>query len=101
MNVSNLEGKDLDYWMYKHACEVLDNNGSQSEFDTAYGEGKFHFSEDRSLLADLMETYTINVQRLAGEWLASTSGQSYYADTPLIAACRLVVGLKFGNTVSE
>ena len=101
MNVATLEGKDLDYWMYKHACVVLENTASTEEFESGYTKGQFRFSEDKGLLFDLMETYLINVQRLAGEWLASTSGQSYYADTPLVAACRLVVGLKYGNTVSE
>lgn len=101
MNVATLEGKELDFWVYKNACEVLEKKGSKEEFDAGYSEGKFHFHEDKALLADLMETYTINIQRLAGEWLASTSGQSYYADTPLIAACRLVVALRFGTSVSE
>lgn len=101
MNVATLEGKELDFWMYKNACEVLEKNASKEEFDSGYSAGKFHFYEDKALLVDLMETYTINIQRLAGEWLASTSGQSYYADTPLIAACRLVVALRFGSSVTE
>lgn len=99
MNVANLLGEQLDYWMYCHASKVMGEAPSKGDFEKAYTDGKFHFSADRALLADLMETYNINIQRLAGEWLASTSGNSYYGDTPLIAACRLVIGLTFGKTV--
>ncbi|PCJ45589.1 MAG: hypothetical protein COA99_04500 [Moraxellaceae bacterium] len=101
MNVATLEGKELDYWMYKHACEVLENNGTKEEFESGYADGRFHFCEDKALLPDLLETYTINLQRLAGEWLASTSGHSYYADSPLVAANRLVIALRFGSNVEE
>ena len=101
MNVDSLEGEELDYWMYRNACEVLENKASKQDFDSGYAEGKFHFSEDKALLSDLMETYTINIQRLAGEWLASTSGHSYYANSPIIAAIRLVIALRYGTSVSE
>lgn len=101
MNVATLEGKQLDYWMYQHACGVLETQPSEAEFESGYAEGRFQFTEDKALLADLMENYTINVQRLAGEWLASTSGHSYYADSPLVACIRLVVALTFGSTVKE
>ncbi len=101
MNVASLTGEQLDYWMYNHACKVMGQSASKSEFQEGYSQGRFHFSEDRALLADLMETYNINIQRLAGEWLASTSGNSYYGDTPLIAACRLVVALTFGKSVED
>ncbi len=101
MNVADLSGEHLDYWMYQHACKVLDKSGSKEDFDKGYGNGQFHFSSDKALLSDLMETYNINIQRLAGEWLASTAGNSFYGDTPLMAACRLVVALTFGKSVES
>ena len=100
MNVADLSGEELDYWMYQHACKVMEQSSSKDEFDKGYSNGQFHFSSDKALLADLMETYNINIQRLAGEWLASTDGNSFYGDTPLMAACRLIVALTFGKTVS-
>ncbi len=101
MKVANLKGQVLDYWMYQHACKVMDKTASKEAFETGYSTGLFHFSTDKALLVDLMTTYTINIQRLAGEWLASTSGQSYYADCPLEASCRLVVALTFGLEVTD
>lgn len=100
MNVADLSGEQLDYWMYQHACKVLEKAGSKEDFDKGYGNGQFQFSTDKALLVDLMETYNINIQRLAGEWLASTAGNSFYGDTPLMAACRLVVALTFGKSVA-
>lgn len=99
MNVANLEGEQLDYWMYCHACKACGETAAKATFDEGYAQGRYRFSSDRALLADLMETYQINLQRLAGEWLASTAGNSYYGDTPLLASCRLVVALSFGKTV--
>ena len=99
MNVADLTGEELDYWMYQHACKVLAKTGSKQEFEAGYGQGQFQFSSDKALLVDLMETYNINIQRLAGEWLASTAGNSFYGDTPLMAACRLVIALTYGKTV--
>lgn len=100
MNVADLSGENLDYWMYQHACKVLEKGASKEDFDKGYAAGQFGFSTDKALLGDLMETYNINIQRLAGEWLASTAGNSFYGDTPLQAACRLVVALTFGKSVS-
>ena len=99
MNVADLSGEHLEYWMYQHACKVLSKTGSKDEFEKGYANGQFHFATDKALLGDLMETYNINIQRLAGEWLASTAGNSFYGDTPLMAACRLVVALTYGKSV--
>lgn len=99
MNVAELSGEDLDYWMYQHACKVTERSGSREDFDKGYQQGQFKFSTDKALLIDLMETYNVNIQRLAGEWLASTAGNSFYGDTPLIAACRLVIALTYGKSV--
>jgi hypothetical protein len=82
-------------------CKLRNEASSRETFNAGWEEGRFRFSSDRALLADLMETYQINIQRLAGEWLASTAGNSYYGDTPLLAACRLVVGLSFGKVVAD
>lgn len=101
MNVADLSGEDLDYWMYQQACHHLSKAASRADFDAGYAEGKFHFVEDRALLADLIETYQMNIQRIAGDWLASTAGNSFYGDNPIEAACRLVVALTYGKTVSE
>jgi hypothetical protein len=39
----------------------------------------------------MLETYKINVQFLADEWLASNTKASAWGETPLVAACRLVL----------
>ena len=101
MKVANLSGEQLDYWMYQHACKVMEKTASKADFETGYKNGEFQFSTDKALLMDLLQVYNINLQRLAGEWLASTSGHSVYADCPLEAVCRLVVSIQFGNTVEE
>lgn len=101
MKAAELTGRDLDYWMYQHACKVLNKKPTKQEFDQGYGEGKFHFSEDLSLLQELMVTYTIRVQYLAEEWLASNTTSSVYGETPIQAVCRLVVINQFGQDVSD
>lgn len=99
MKVSELEGEKLDYWMYRHACQVLDKEHSKGEFEEGYQKGEFRFSTDKAILPDLLELYTINVQRLAGEWLASTPDSSVYGETPILAVCRLVIIMNFGSEV--
>lgn len=86
-----LVGQALDYEMYRHACKVTGETPSQGDFESGYSEGRFHFHQDKALLVDLIETYKINVQFLANEWLASTTKGSAWGETPLIALCRLVV----------
>ena len=101
MKSAALSGKDLDYWMYRHACKVLEKTPTDSEFNDGHGQGKFQFSQDASLLQDLMTQYEIRVQFLADEWLASTTSNSVYGATPLEAACRLTVIIHFGAEVSK
>lgn len=101
MNVAELSGEQLDYWMYLQACNLMDKTGNKADFDAGYSEGKYHFLDDRALLMDLVETYQMNIQRIAGDWLASSAGSSFYGDSPLVAACRLVVALTYGKTVDE
>lgn len=79
--------------MYQHACKVSGKTPSQNEFELGYTEGKFHFHQDKALLLDLIETYKINTQYLAQEWLASTAYGSAWGETPLVAVCRLVLAL--------
>ncbi len=91
MKTSELTGRALDYAMYKHACKVSGRDASEAEFDQGYQQGQFHFHQDKALLLDLVETYKINTQYLAQEWLASTTKASAWGETPLIAVCRLVL----------
>ena len=91
MKINDLSGESLDFAMYQHACAVTGEKGSESAFKAGYGEGKFHFHSDKTLLLDLVETYRLNIQFLANEWLASTTSGSAWGETPLIAACRLVL----------
>ncbi|MAR92756.1 MAG: hypothetical protein CML06_18020 [Pseudomonadales bacterium] len=79
--------------MYCHACKVSGKDPSQEEFEAGYQNGQFRFHQDKALFLDLVETYRINTQYLAEEWLASTTSGSAWGDTPLIAACRLVLAL--------
>ena len=91
MNIAELRGEALDYEMYRHACKVSGKQASKEEFDGGYGNGQFRFHQDEALLLDLVETYRINVQFLANEWLASNERSSVWGDTPLVAVCRLVL----------
>lgn len=93
MKTTELTGQALDYEMYQHACKVSGKTPSQAEFDEGYAKGQFHFHQDKALLLDMVETYKINTQYLAQEWLASTTRGSAWGDTPLIAVCRLVISL--------
>ena len=91
--IEEVSGKQLDYKMYEYACRVLDRKPSVESFEKGYSNGQFHFSTDASLLVDLMQRYKINLQQLAGEWLASTTQGSVYSPNPVEAACRLVLKL--------
>ncbi|MBA53109.1 MAG: hypothetical protein CMK89_01525 [Pseudomonadales bacterium] len=95
MKTSELTGRALDYAMYKHACKVSGKAPTDAEFDQGYKSGQFHFHQDKALLLDLVETYKINTQYLAQEWLASTTKASAWGETPLIAVCRLVLALSY------
>ncbi len=97
LTVESLSLKQLDYWMYQHASQLLNEAANQQCFLDGYERGRFHFSSDSALLADLMHQYAINIQQLAGEWLASNTQASIYGSTPTEAACRLVVKLTFGQ----
>ena len=91
---AELAGDELDYQMYCHACSVTGQAASRQAFEQGYGEGRFHFHQDKALLADLLETYRINVQYLADSWLASNLVSSAWGETPSEAVCRLVLILK-------
>ena len=93
MKAADLIGEELDYQMYCHACKATGQPPSRSAFDAAYGKGQFRFQQDKTLLVDLLETYRINVQYLAEEWLASNDKASAWGETPLVATCRLVLKL--------
>lgn len=93
MKTANLSGEELDYQMYCHACKVTGKAASRAEFEAGYSKGQFQFQTDKALLLDLLETYRINVQYLAEEWLASNERTSAWGATPLEAACRLVLQL--------
>lgn len=101
MNVAELAGTELDYWMYQHACKATGQQASRKAFDDGYRMGDFHFSTDKALVSDLVQLYTINLQFLSGEWLAFAKGLGYYAATPIEAVCRVVVALSFGKDVSD
>ena len=94
MKSAEMNGETLDYAMYCHACKVTGQTPSKPAFDAGYAKGQFHFQTDKSLLLDLLETYRINVQFLAEEWLASNERNSAWGETPLQAACRLVLQLQ-------
>lgn len=94
MKTADLSLAELDYQMYCHACAVTGQTASRQAFEQGYGKGQFQFHQDKSLLADLLETYRINVQYLAEEWLASNDRASAWGATPIEAACRLVLILK-------
>lgn len=91
MNIAELRGENLDFEMYRHACKVSGKTASKQEFESGYAQGQFHFHQDKAILLDLVETYRINIQYLANEWLASTTKGSCWGETPTIAVCRLVL----------
>lgn len=93
MKTADLHGEALDFEMYCHACKATGQTSSRDTFDAGYGKGQFHFHQDKALLIDLLETYKVNVQYLAEEWLASNDRASAWGDTPLVAACRLILKL--------
>ncbi|AUM10943.1 hypothetical protein [Ketobacter alkanivorans] len=93
MKTTELTGQALDFEMYRHACKVSGKQPSQEQFEQGYANGQFHFHQDKALMLDLVETYKINTQYLAQEWLASTDRSSAWGETPLIAVCRLVLVL--------
>jgi hypothetical protein len=81
---------ELDYRIYQHACKTLAQSASREIFEQGYGQGLFHFSSQKMLLADILSLYKINLQQLAGEWLASTHQASAYGREPLTAALTLI-----------
>ena len=83
----------LDYQIYQHACKTLEQVASRQDFEQGYAQGQFHFSSQKALLADLLVQYEINLQRLAGEWLASTHNASAYDPAPLPAVLKLITKL--------
>ncbi len=101
MNVAELAGEQLDYWMYQHACKATGQQASRKAFSEGYGMGDFHFSADKALLSDLVQLYSINLQKLSGEWLAFANGNGFYSTTPIEAVCRVVVALSFGKDVAD
>ena len=96
-NIAHLSGRALDYQMYLHGCKVLNQPHNKNEFETGYEKNQFHFSSDKSLLADLLETYRVNLQFLADEWLASNTQDSVYSPSPLEAVCRLILLIRYGT----
>ena len=97
MNTEDLSGEELDYQMYRHACNVTGQQASREAFEQGYSQGQFHFHQDKALLSDLLETYKLNVQYLAEEWLASNANGSAWGETPAEATCRLVLALHAGS----
>lgn len=100
ISVDQLTVEQLDYYMYLLGCKTLDKTGDMASFKAGYAKGEYHFVQERSILTDLLETYSINVQKLAGEWLASNTENSSFSATPTEAACRLIIKLKFGTQVT-
>ena len=94
MNTAELCGEELDYQMYCHACGVTGQKPSRQAFEQGYSQGQFHFFQDKALLSDLLETYKLNVQYLAEEWLASNADASAWGESPGEAVCRLVLALR-------
>ena len=84
------EAKDLDYLLYQHGCKTLKTAEQASQFEEGYAQGKYHFSQAPQLLEDLMLIYSINIQQICGEWLASTQDASEYGKTPLKSVTELL-----------
>ena len=99
--VQELSGKSLDYWMYKYATHLIGEPSNDESFEAGYSEKRFHFSQDPMLLSDLLVQHNIRLQMLGGEWLASTEQTSAFGETPILAACRLVVMNLFGADLSK
>lgn len=85
--------QDLDYLIYLHACKITQQTPDHAHFIKTHQQGQLNFSTNKHLLADLLELYQINLQRLAGEWLASTDSASSYGPQPLTAALKLIAKL--------
>ena len=96
VTVADLAHEALDYWVYRCAALNLKKAYDPAEFESGYRQGQFRFSEDATLLNDLLETYQIRLQRLADEWLASGTQHSQYGQTALTAACRWLVCYTYG-----
>lgn len=99
MNADSLTGKDLDAWMYKHACQRLGKTPSNQVFEDAYGRGEFHFQGDPALLGELVTLHKINLHHIAEEWLAFQNGTGCYGATPAEAVCRWVVTVFLGKSL--
>jgi len=97
----DLQAEALDLWMYKLAADSLGKTANDAEFEAGYAEQKFHFSQDPALLSDLLVKHSIRLLLLGGEWLASTETESAYGETPLIAACRVVIKRTFGENLDK
>lgn len=100
IQIEDLSTKQLDFFMYQHACQTLKKTGSKQEFTDQYQQGQFHFSQDPALLSDILLSYCINIQNLSGDWLASDVNSSAYGTTPTEAACRLVIKNTYGTSLS-
>ena len=99
-HVSTLKGEVLDYWMYRHAAKELGREASDLEFEKGYGAGQYHFAVDKALVVDLMLRYSVRLQMIGSEWLASTENGGQFGNSPNEAACRLVVAQTFGDEPS-
>ncbi len=93
LEASNPDSKTLDYQMYVHAAKITGRAADQKVFEEGYAKGQFKFSNDRSLMHDLVVTHNMRLQKIGEEWLASTSADFAYAENPMRAVCLLVVKL--------
>lgn len=101
MNASSLSGKELDAWMYKHACRSAGKTHSAQQFEEGYAKGAFHFQEDPALVGEMLGLYGVNLHKLGGEWLAFLNSVGCYGLTPSEALCRWVVSTFWSKDVTS
>ena len=95
-HISTLKGEALNYWMYRHAAKELSRDASDAEFEKGFAAGQYQFATDKALVVDLMLRYSVRLQMIGSEWLASTEKGGQFGESPNEAACRLVVSQTFG-----
>lgn len=112
--VSDLTGAELDYWVAR-SCgwkqQVLPITGALAWFDErgrfTYCVDDFHPHEDWSQGRPMMEEYGICLGKNGplgtpmGYEAGYDDGEPQYGPTPLVAAMRSIVEMKFGDQVAD
>ncbi len=102
MKVSELEGIELDWWVYQRQDPLAVRHDFEYWWDE---ENSFHYSTNPKLIVRLIEEYKVSSTYVCGEWVTVF----HHRQVPLhstttgptlgIAVCRAVVASKYGDEV--